>query len=202
MPIVEAGGRAASRLSLAALTATLFACGGRATGGSDAPRDVGCEQSTCAAGGASGLSADASTTGESSGSGSGSGSPSGGSSSGSSSGGSSSGASSGAASSGSSGGSSSGWSPGTDSGSTGESSCGAGTVGPTCAPQPLGACTPEYHPPANSPGACTAADVAAFYNDCMDATEQICDGSDLSSAACFKCLASQPSDASWGAVVL
>jgi hypothetical protein len=47
--------------------------------------------------------------------------------------------------------------------------------------------------------------VTAFYNDCLNAALpalQTCDGSDLSTSACFHCLASQPSSPTWGAVIL
>jgi hypothetical protein len=86
----------------------------------------------------------------------------------------------------------------------GSVNCAGGSVGSSCAPQPLGSCVPGYNPPANDTGSCTATDVTTFFNDCLGATSQapICDGSDLSSEACFKCLASQPSDATWGAVIL
>ena len=92
---------------------------------------------------------------------------------------------------------------GGDGSSVGSVNCAGGSVGSSCSPQPLGSCVPGYNPPANSAGSCTANDVAAFFNDCLNAASSpICDGSDLSSEACFKCLASQPSDATWGAVIL
>jgi len=44
--------------------------------------------------------------------------------------------------------------------------------------------------------------VAAFYNDCITSTSPNCTGSDLSTPACFACLASPPSSFLWGAVIL
>jgi hypothetical protein len=70
----------------------------------------------------------------------------------------------------------------------------------TCMPEPLGSCVPSYVPPHQAKGACTAADVMTFYNNCITGGVS-CDGSGLSSAACFNCLASQSTSSSWGAVV-
>jgi hypothetical protein len=47
--------------------------------------------------------------------------------------------------------------------------------------------------------------VQAFYNDCLGSTSILgpdCSGDDLSSTACFKCLASQPTSSTWGVVIL
>ena len=45
-------------------------------------------------------------------------------------------------------------------------------------------------------------DVLQRLSERYSAADPICDGSDLSSEACFNCLASQPSNATWGAVIL
>ncbi|MGO9709099.1 MAG: hypothetical protein ACLQBL_09560 [Polyangiaceae bacterium] len=94
---------------------------------------------------------------------------------------------------------------GADASPGGSVNCAGGSVGASCSPQPLGSCVPGYNPPANNKGSCTSTDVTTFFNDCLSVTPPqtpICDGSDLSSEACFNCLASQPSNATWGAVIL
>jgi hypothetical protein len=66
-----------------------------------------------------------------------------------------------------------------------------------CIPEALN-CVPAFVPPRTSPGACTAAEVTTFYNDCLNAlATPICDGSDIRST-CFSCLLSQPADPTWG----
>jgi len=59
-------------------------------------------------------------------------------------------------------------------------------------------------PSAASTVACTSSDAQTFYNDCLGALSplsQDCTGDDVS-AACFKCLASQPTSSTWGVVIL
>ena len=58
---------------------------------------------------------------------------------------------------------------------------------------------------AASTGACSTTDINTFYTDCLNASspsKQNCTGSDLSSAACFACLATPNTASSWGAVII
>ncbi len=54
-------------------------------------------------------------------------------------------------------------------------------------------------PPAGAHGSCTATDVTTFTTNCI--TDGNCANTGLSSAACYSCLYSESTSASWGAII-
>jgi hypothetical protein len=70
-------------------------------------------------------------------------------------------------------------------------------IGPLCNTGP----GVVYHPPAGSPGSCTAAEITTFQQQCIEQQNVSSTCAPTISGPCMGCLVSNPTDTSWGVAV-